>query len=49
MSVNSNSNTSRLVLRMAGPNRETVRLFALKVQRLDPEGQGRNVRVAEVK
>lgn len=34
---------------MAGPNRETLRLFALKVERLDPEGHGRNVSIQEVK
>ena len=44
-----NLTTPCLVLRMAGPNRETLRLFAMKIQELDPTGKGRNVSIAEVK
>lgn len=47
--MDTKDSTPRLALRMAGPNRETIRLFALKVQHLDPQGQGRNVTIAEVK
>jgi len=43
-----NLTTPRLVLRMAGPNRETIRLFAIRIQHLDPDGKGRNVSVGAI-
>lgn len=46
--MDTKDSTPRLVLRMAGPAKETLRLFALKVKQLDPTGEGRNVSVAEV-
>jgi hypothetical protein len=49
MDTKKDSNTPRLVLRMAGLAKQTLELFALKVERLDPDGKGRNVSIAEVK